>query len=173
MLVFLAARTRRTLVLGGVLAATWLVGWMKAADWLPRLPEGPTAVAIGFFFVAAGWGAWQLRGEFSGFASGVVAGGLATWLWAPCVGKELGTILNAAPESPGSQLIPIGLFVLGLSIPLLVIGLLPVVFPSLVRVERPLASAAMGLVVFIGVAMMLGWYDDVVIQLNQWSVGAA
>lgn len=172
MLVFLAARARRSLVLGGVLTAMWFVGWMKAADWLPALPEGPTAAAIGLSFVAAGWGAWQLRGGLSGWASGLVAGGLATWLWVPCVGKQLGTILNAAPESPASQLIPMGLFVVGLSTPLLVVGLLPVVFRSLVHIERPLANIAVALVLFVGVSMMFGWYDDVVIQLNRWSVGA-
>ncbi len=159
-------------MLGGVLTAMWFVGWMKAADWLPALPEGPTAAAIGLSFVAAGWGAWQLRGGLSGWASGLVAGGLATWLWVPCVGKQLGTILNAAPESPASQLIPMGLFVVGLSTPLLVVGLLPVVFRSLVHIERPLANIAVALVLFVGVAMMFGWYDDVVIQLNRWSVGA-
>ncbi len=172
LLVFLSARRRQALVLLGVVASTWVVGWMKAADWLPGLPHGVLAVAVGLGFLGSGWTAWKRRSQLSGLLAGLIAGGLSTWLWAPCVGTELATILNTAPDAPVSQLLPMGLFVLGLSLPLLAIALLPIVFPRLVRFETPVSNAALALVVFVGLAIMIDWYDDVVIQLNRWSVGA-
>jgi len=168
LLVVTASRRRRGWSTAGVVLAIWLFGWMKAAGWLPGTPNVLTSVLVGMAYAATGWAAWQLRGAGSGFASGFIAGGLAAWLWVPCVGRELGEILNAAPDDPGAQIFPMGLFVLGLSIPILVAALLPSVMPT--RTHGPIANVALVLVGVVSVALIAGWYDDIVIQLNRWSV---
>lgn len=171
--VVLSARNRRGWVVGGVLGATWFFAWMKAAGWLPGTPDGVWSVVGGAAFVGAGLVSWRGASSVSGVGSGAVAGALATWLWAPCVGPQLAHILNGAPEAPFRQLVPMGMFVLGLSVPILFVALAPVAIPRLRRVLAPVATAGMFLVLVLGGAMAIGWYDDVVIQLNRWSTPAS
>ena len=173
LLVVLSARRRRGVVVVGVLGAIWLFAWMKAAGWLPGSPNAISSAIAGLCLVGAGWAAWQLRGVTTGLAGGIVAGGIATWLWVPCVGVELAEILNAAPDEPAGQILPIGLFVLGLSVPILLVALVPIVFPKVHRYSDAIARVSLGMVVVLGIALVAGWYDDVVIQLNRWSVPSA
>ena len=57
----------------------------------------------------AGLGAAALVGTFAG----------ATWL--PCVGAELGTVLTDAQNEPASAILPMGVYLVGVMIPLVAI----------------------------------------------------
>jgi len=88
--------------------------------------------------------------------------------WSPCVGPLLGVALTAAGAagSVGRGAVLLACFAIGVLTPFLAFTLVPA--PSsglLARTGRRLMSAASLGTVVLGVALVAGWYDDVVATL--------
>lgn len=113
--------------------------------------------------------AGALRSDVVAFAvPAVVATMVARW-WRPCVGVELGAILTDAPGDPVGQLPATIGFMLGISVPLVVIGLLyAAVDPGSDRTTT-LAQAGAAGCVLLGASVIAGRHGEIVSQPFEWS----
>ncbi|MEL6891550.1 MAG: hypothetical protein AAFP84_08145 [Actinomycetota bacterium] len=102
----------------------------------------------------------------------VVAGGVAfiatTW-WRPCVGEHFGDILTRAPNDPWGQLAPSVGFMAGVSLPILLLGLLIGGLDPGTLVRRRLAIASAGVGVILAVSVLAGQHGEIVAKLFEWS----
>jgi cytochrome c-type biogenesis protein len=170
-----AARSRREAVAGAVTGAV-LGGWIFATGWI-TLSDVALRVSALFLIVAiVVLGAPRLfrRGEIvrSPVAIGALTGGVAvlvTQWWRPCIGEELGSILTDAPDRPWAQLPPTIGFMLGLSLPLIAIGLLYAAWPPPPPIAIRLGWIASGLTVVLGLSVIAGQHGEIVSRLFEWS----
>ncbi len=117
--------------------------WPRIADWV-RSPGGTAALC------------------------GLVAMIVTQW-WRPCVGVQLGKILTEAPGDPLGALAPSTAYFLGLSLPLVAIGLLAVAAAPGSGVGRTVARVAAVANVALAGAVIAGQHDAIVSRLFQWS----
>jgi hypothetical protein len=100
--------------------------------------------------------------------SGAV-GVMVTQWWRPCVGVELGSMLTNAPLDPWGQLLPTVGFMLGISIPLVVLGLIYTAWNPDVERATKVGWVGSGLCVVLGVSVIAGQHGEIVSRLFQWS----
>ncbi len=114
------------------------------------------------------WAGRTGAGSRAGPAAGAAAvGGVAAWLWRPCVGLRLGSVLSGIGEDLWGNLVPLALFVGGLMVPLVVLAALPIAWPPLTSVRDSAVTSragAAGALILAG-ALAIGIYDDVVVVL--------
>ena len=154
-------------VLGGWIFAT---GWITFSDTALRV----SAVVLIVSVVALGAPRPFGRDEVvrSPAAIGAITGGVAlvvTQWWRPCVGEQLGSILTHAPARPVSQLLPTIGFMLGISVPLVAIGLVRAVWPPAPPTAARLGSVGCGLAVVLGASVLAGRHGEIVSRLFAWS----
>ncbi len=104
--------------------------------------------------------------------SAVIAAGVAVLVaqwWRPCVGVELGSILTTAPDEPFGQLAPTVGFMLGISIPLIVIGLVYAAWTPARAVSNKIGWVGAGLVALLALSVIAGQHGEIVSRLFQWS----
>lgn len=96
---------------------------------------------------------------------------LATAWWRPCVGDQLGTILTAAQTGVAGQLPGMTAYMLGTMLPVVALACLR----RLVSVGPPMSELARGAAIagsaILGVALLAGRHDDVVVALTRWTQG--
>jgi len=175
----LAAGARWQALVGAVFGGV-LGGWLLADNrivldgaWL-RLSG---VVAIAAFVVLASPTARRVvpgagRLDRPEAQAGVVAALtlLATMWWRPCVGAELGVILNGAQDGLAGELLPMAAYMVGALVPVaIVVALRYVVEPS----DR--VSSAVGWVfaivgVVVAGSLVAGQHDDVVVTLTRWTL---
>lgn len=170
-----AMQGRRQAVVGAVIGVV-LGGWIFAAGWIGF---SDLALRVSAALMIAGivvLGAPQLFGRDeivrSPVAIGAITGGVAalvTQWWRPCVGAELGTILTRAPDHPVSQFPPTAGFMLGMSLPLIAIGLLYVVWPPRPPLAVRLGWIGSGFAVVLGLSVLAGRHGEIVSRLFEWS----
>jgi hypothetical protein len=95
---------------------------------------------------------------------------IATTWWRPCVGEQLGAILNEAQNGLAGQLAPMAAYMVGALIPLA--GFVAMRYawdpPGRVRTVVAWSSATVGFVVAVSLAA--GQHDDVVVTLTRWTL---
>ena len=170
-----AARGRWQAVLGAV-AGVVLGGWIFAAGWFTLSDAMLRLSAILLIAGVVALGAPHIFGREeiirSPLGVGVLTGGvglLVTQWWRPCVGEELGSILTNAPDQPWSQLLPTFGFMLGVSVPLIAIGLLYAAWPPGPVTATRLGWVGSGLTVVLGVSVIAGQHGEIVSRLFRWS----
>ncbi len=168
------ASGRRALVgwLGFVLGCSILF-WARAAGYWDVSRSGVMQLVVAALAVAA-FGAVYLRrrGDIDlTFGGAVVAGGLAGWLWRPCVGERLGDILNNASDEGVRTLSLTPLYVTGVTIVGLGLALVPRVWPRVLPVVERRGLRLVGLYFAVAYAALIaaGRYDDLVAELLQRS----
>lgn len=167
--------------LAAVLSGAIVGGWWFAANrfvldgWWLRA----SALVVGLALVAVVAGtvvgddrsAWRAPRErrARAFGAGALAVAATQW-WRPCVGEELGAILNAAPSAPIGQLPAMAAYMLGAMVPVaLVVLAIRAIEPSASATGAlSIAASAVGLV--IAGALVLGRHDDVVVTLTRWTL---
>lgn len=147
-------------IAGAVVAVTW--GWV------------PPDVVVGVALATGGGAvAWRSRATGTGrvvpAAGAALAGAAAGWLWQPCVGEQLGTVLNAGVRDPWSAVVPLAAFVFVLVLPAVLVS----VAARSPRVRGwldglPVATTTV-LVVGLGLAVTIGFGDDLTAALFRWS----
>ena len=171
---FLALTGRRLApwVVGGAIAATALVMWAKAATWWTLDNDGwmvvPIALAIAAAFIAAAFGGER---RAVGVAAGVAGGIIAGWMWQPCVGTELGDILNHAADEKLSTAFRMVVYTAGALLPVVLLAALPNAWPAARRVVEHQRARVIGLgfaVVYV-VTVLSSRYDDLIGELSRLS----
>lgn len=93
---------------------------------------------------------------------------VAQW-WRPCVGVELGSILTSAPRDPWGQLLPTIGFMLGITIPLILIGLIYAAWNPAIERSTKVGWVGSGLCTALGLSVIAGQHGEIVSRLFQWS----
>jgi hypothetical protein len=101
--------------------------------------------------------------------SGVAGGTLlaAAW-WRPCVGEHLGLILDGT-RGAGHQLPAMAAYMLGLMLPVVAVGFLHQLGEHERRPANWARSMAAMLGAAIGLALVGGMHDDLVVVLSRWT----
>lgn len=152
--------TKRVRILAAFALSVVLLSWMAVSGWLaPPVWVAGLALLIG----AAAWWRWGLR-----MASAATIGVGAAWAWQPCVGEELGLVLNTAQHDPWGALPGLAAFMLGV----LVVGFgLGLILGLLIRrvTDRKLDRPASAIVGLLGLSMVVGLYPTVASIFARWS----
>ncbi len=174
-LTIVAARGRWEAVAGAV-AGVVFGGWVFAAGWITFSDVVLRFSALLLIAAVVALGAPRLFGRdeivrspiaIAGIAGGVAV--LVTQWWRPCVGEELGSILTNAPDRPWSQLLPTVGFMLGVSLPLVAIGLVYAAWPPGPTTATRLGWIGCGLTAVLGMSVIAGQHGEIVSRLFQWS----
>lgn len=105
----------------------------------------------------------------AGAGIAAVVGLMVTQWWRPCVGVELGSLLTNGPDDPWGQLLPSIGFMAGISIPLVLLGLLYGAAKPSTGVTTRAAWAGSLLAVVLAVSVLAGQHGEIVSRLFQWS----
>lgn len=163
-----AAGHRRVLALAGFAMAATAVIWARfVGTWI----DDPTSL-LGFL-VGLGLAAVLVllarpaTSELAVPGLGAAAGLVAGWLWRPCVGPQLGEIINRAPEDRIGTIAPTAAYVVGVLVLAVAFVIAPNAWPRVRRwFDHPtLRSVAAGLGVLLGLTIAVGWYGDLVAEL--------
>ncbi|MEM1335263.1 MAG: hypothetical protein AAGG08_17575 [Actinomycetota bacterium] len=121
-----------------------------------RAPESTTAGAV------------DVIRRMSPVTAGAVGVVVTAW-WRPCVGSELGDILTRAPGAPWGQLLPTIGFMLGISLPIVAVGLAVAAWQPAAGAARRLAGFAGALGVVLAASVLAGQHGEIVARLFAWS----
>lgn len=165
----LAARTQATIVVAGSVVATAIMMWARAAGHWNLANDGwmvvPIALAIAGAFLLA-WRSEQLP-WFGALGVGVVGGGVAGWLWQPCVGEQLANILNDAGSSPFTTAPLMVVYTAGALLPVILVAALPHAWPTIEEhlTHRNVGLAGTGVGMLYALTVVSGQYNDLVGEL--------
>ncbi len=105
----------------------------------------------------------------SSFAATALVAAMVTQWWRPCVGVELGSILTNGPRDPLGQLLPSTGFMLGVAMPLVLLGPAYAAARPNENASAKLAWVGAGLTVVLAVSVIAGQHGEIVSRLFQWS----
>jgi len=158
------------------LVATWiavvaLIAWLRFTGWWTPWPSGAGHIAVGVALVALVGLAWRQDSLPTDIAATATAAFLAGWTWVPCVGRELGGVLNNARDHPWSELVPTAFYMTGLFVPLIALAALDVAWPTFGERSDTPALRATGLVIVgaVGLLVTLTLFDDLASELARRS----
>lgn len=142
-----------------LLAAVWVgtvtvVAWVRFAGWWVTPATNIGHLALGLVTAAIAILAWKRPNVGLDVAATVSLALLATWAWVPCVGRELGQVLNEARFSPWGQLAPTAVYFVGLFLVLIVLAALPVLIPAINRAIDTDAVHRVGVTIIIVVGLL-------------------
>ena len=168
--VALMGRRRVWLVPVWIITAS-LIAWLRFTGWFTPLASGLGHVAVGIALVGLAALAWQRDQLTTDIAATAGVAFLAGWTWIPCVGRELGEVLNNARAEPWSELVPTFLYMLGLFVPLVIIAALEVAWPKFGEIsDSPNARAiGIGVIAMVGGLVAVTLFDDLASELARRS----
>lgn len=156
----LFGRRRTALVVSVFVAVAALLAWVRFAGWWFAVPRGSIQVALGVVIMATAAIAWKFDRGITDVLASVVAAITSVWAWIPCVGPELGNILN--DRSASSQFFPTIAFMVGLLLPFILVAAVGVLFPKLADTLDNSKVIAGGAIVFaiVGLLFTTALYDN-------------
>lgn len=164
-------RRRTPLVVTSFVTSAILVAWLRFAGWWFATPHGGVQVALGALVVVTTFLAWRRdTGVLDGLVA-AVAGLAAAWSWIPCVGPELGDILNGSRTEPFQHIGGTVSFFLGQFLPFILIAAFGVVAPTLSgRLEhRAVVTVGAILLTLVGLLFVTTLFDDLASELARRS----
>ncbi len=171
------ARARWSALLAAVGAAI-VGGWLLAANWF--LLDGASLVAsaivvivlLGVIVTPRVGRRWPIATEDRSRAAVVgIVTLVATMWWRPCVGSELGAILTASQDGLAGQLLPMAVYMIGASVPVVAIALAYAAVDPAERYTDALSWVAFAGAIVLGGSLALGQHDQVVVALTRWTTG--
>ncbi|MDE0122731.1 MAG: hypothetical protein OXS33_13555 [bacterium] len=145
-----------------------LSAWVRAAG-ISNLLAGRVATVL---LVIGGLAlALMVNRRPAGLAGSALLGTFAGATWFPCVGEELGTVLTRAQGEQGAALWLLGVYLIGVMIPLVAILAVAMYLPVVRRWMdgRWVAMAAKAVLAAIGVLVLTDHYDTLLSTLARWS----
>ena len=126
---------------------------------------------LGLVIIVGAGLAWKFdRGITDGIAAGITAAASAS-AWIPCVGPDLGGLLNSDWNNPIANLPGTAAFLLGQFLPFVLVGAGGLVAPQAAkRLERPkvIAAGAILLAIF-GLSFVTQQFDELAYELARRS----
>lgn len=171
------ALRNRWCVFAAIVGAAIVGGWVLAANWF--VIDGPWVRLVALLAAAALLAVTlphlrDRRPELaSDRAASAVAGGVtfaATLWWRPCVGDELGAILNGAQDGLAGELLPMAFYMLGAIVPVAIVVLVQHAVEPPERVTRLASWAALGVGLVVAASLVAGQHDRVVVTLTRWTL---
>lgn len=162
-----ASGRRFTTALAAYVGAVGIGGWLRFSGRLDTLPTPVVALllitAVAALLIRPGQPTAATAGVLSGFGS--------VSLWGPCVGSNFGDLLGGLPDRGLSGLALFLVYVIGVLSPLAIVGAALSLTPArkFERAARILSTIGGGLLTLLAIATAVGWHDEVVSQLVQWS----
>lgn len=157
----------------GVLGLSWLRFSDRGGDYSTWAIAGALMLAVILLLIPL----LQRFDDVGGFdlpaiGAGFLAGGAAAELWLPCVGADFGELLTELPDRGASGLALLGLYLVGTLSPLIALAAAHHLIPHwlLDRLEPVWAVVGAIVLASLAVATALGFHDDLVGRLFQWSV---
>jgi len=158
----LFAWRRSGIVVAAFACATALLVWLRFAGWWFAAPGGVLQVVLGVGLIALAVLAFRIDLASTDALLGASAGIVAAWSWIPCVGPELGSLINRVGDAPFTNGPGTMAFIAGLLSPFILLGAALATFPKAAafgdRVGfRPIGTA---ITVMLGLLMMFTVFDD-------------
>ncbi len=153
----------------GMILGTSLGAWLRFAGWWFDEPEGGGRVVVAAALVALGVILVAVDRAWSTVLAAFAVGGIASWLWVPCVGPGLGDIINNTSSDPARYLVPLLFYFVGVFLPLIILSALAYLHPALARVRdhRITRGFGFGLICLIAAALAFGFYDEIRAELSR------
>ena len=169
--VMLFGRRRTPLVVASFSAVALAIVWLRwGGNWF-EVPSGGIQVAIGVVIMAGAAIAWKLdHGVTDGISAGIT-GGAAAWAWIPCVGPDLGGLLNSDWDNPITNLPGTAAFMIGQFLPFIVLAAGGVLVPQIAEKleHRAVITTGAIMVALIGLAFVTQTFDDLASELARRS----
>ena len=167
----LAARARAVAVALSAFGGMAAIGWLRVTDQIPANLTVWVAAGVGFLVLISFGALYSPRTRTAQrVTAGAVIGAAAAAIWTPCVGEELGVILNTGPDDPLGVLLPFIAFVAGINLVALAIALARVALEPPARVSKVLSITGTAAGVAVALLLGSGLYSDVVARLVIWSL---
>lgn len=164
-------RRRTPLVVSSFAAAALAVVWLRfGGNWF-EVPSGGIQIGIGAVIMVGAAIAWKLDRGVSDALSAGITGGAAAWAWIPCVGPDLGNLLNSDWSNPFVKLPDTVAFMAGQFLPFILVAAAGVLVPQLSEKleHRSVVTAGAILVGLIGLAFFTQQFDDLASELARRS----
>ena len=173
--VSIALRNRWS-ALGAIVGAAIVGGWLLAANWfvVDGIWVRVAAVIVATALVVTMPQVHERAPVFGTEGAGVAVAGTVTFVatlwWRPCVGAELGTILNGAQDGLAAELLPMAFYMLGTTVPVAIVVFAQHAIAPPERVARLASWAAVVGGLVIAASLIAGQHDDVVVVLTRWTL---
>ncbi len=95
---------------------------------------------------------------------------LATMWWRPCVGEQLGIILNGAQHGLADQLLPMAAYMVGALVPVAIVVALRYVIEPSDHLAHAVGWVFAAAGVVVAGSLVAGQHDDVVVTLTRWTL---
>lgn len=152
--IFLTGRRHAPLLTAVWITTVVIVAWVRFATWWVTPATHAGHLVLGLLTAAIGLAAWKRPNLALDLAATIALAVLATWAWVPCVGRELGEILNEARFSPWGELGPTAIYFVGLFLVLIVLAAIPVLIPTIGNLLDRVAVHRTGLTIIIAVGLL-------------------
>jgi len=169
--VLLFGRRRTPLVVGSFVAAAMAVAWLRfGGNWF-EVPRGGVQIVLGLVIMAGAAIAWKADRGLTDALSAGITGGAAAWAWIPCVGPDLGNLLNSDWENPWVNLPDTVAFMTGQFLPFIVVAAGGLLVPSITEKlsHRAVVTSGAVIVGLIGFAFVTQQFDDLASELARRS----
>jgi cytochrome c biogenesis protein CcdA len=90
--------------------------------------------------------------------------------WRPCVGAELGAILNGAQDGLAGEVVPMAAYMLGAILPVAVVVAISRAVQPPERATTVLAWGAVAVGLVVAASLVAGQHDEVVVTLTRWTL---
>lgn len=169
--IILTGRRNAPLLTAVWIATVVIVAWVRFATWWITPATNPGHLALGLVTAAIGVAAWKRPHLGLDLAATIAVAVLATWAWVPCVGRELGAILNEARFSPWGELAPTAVYFIGLFLVLIVLAAIPVMIPAANKLmdSDAMHRAGLTMIIVVGLLASVTLLDDLAGELARRS----
>lgn len=169
--IMLTGRRHVPLLTGVWIVTVTAVAWVRFAGWWVTPATNVGHLSLGVITAAIGIAAWKRPHIALDIGATIALALLATWAWVPCVGRELGKILNEARFEPLGQLGPTAVYFIGLFLILIVLAALPVLIPSIGKLldRDTVHRAGLAIIIAVGVLAAVTLLDDLAGELARRS----
>jgi hypothetical protein len=139
-------------------AAVVAAAWVHAAGLLTGAAVSVVSAVLAVLSIGVAV-VWLRRRVTAAFGIGLATlpGIFGAWIWQPCVGNELGAILQAVGERAPASLLPLGAYTAGLLLPAYAVVLARIATGDR---QRPLLSTSGAVIAAVMALLVLSGLDD-------------